>query len=115
MSLLLFFAVGPAILLGPIAGAIVDRRSWNMQHQLILPFLACFGLLAFLLAACGGAQPPAPVTPHPTAAPPEPGVRIHYKDSIWAVYTAGELRSILERSPLQDWQIREEFLGITME
>jgi hypothetical protein len=44
-----------------------------------------------------------------------PGARIHYKDSIRAAYTAGEPQSMLERSPLQELQIREEFLDITIE
>jgi ubiquinone/menaquinone biosynthesis C-methylase UbiE len=43
-----------------------------------------------------------------------PDLCIHYKHSLQAAYPAEELEAILERSMLQGWRIREEFIDITV-
>ena len=55
----------------------IQEEDVEPVHQ-PLPSLALFGLFVVLLAACSGAQPPAPIAPAPTATPPEPDIHIHY-------------------------------------
>jgi L-ascorbate metabolism protein UlaG (beta-lactamase superfamily) len=49
-----------------------------MNHLQTLPLFAFFGLFVVLLAACGGAQPPVPTVPAPTATSSEPDIHIHF-------------------------------------
>jgi L-ascorbate metabolism protein UlaG (beta-lactamase superfamily) len=56
----------------------VHHEEKKKDHQPIVRFFTCLGLLALPLAACCGTQSPPPATPDPTATPPAPDIRIHY-------------------------------------